>query len=75
MGEVTVLTFREGGNGNQTRTYPLHNPIPLVIPEEEYLVVLDRSADGPPELILNVSPPGRIKVVAAVEVGIAEKFE
>ena len=48
---------------------------PLVVPEEENLVFLDRAADGPAELVLVKGAAGWREVVTGVEGRIAQELE
>ena len=64
-----------GRGDRKSCAYPLHHPVALIIPEEKYLVAFNRPAEGTAKLILMVRSPRRNKIIASIQVGIAEKLE
>src|SRR6185312_10857852 len=66
---------RQGRDGDQAGVEALRGARPLVIHEEERLVLLDWSAESSAELILAVEAALGREKVASVEIGVAEELK
>ena len=73
--EKVAIAFGERRDRNLTRVHSLGRSRPLIISEEEDLVPSDRSAESPPKLVLLKCPTRGRKVVARIEVCIAQELE
>src|SRR5271156_6231537 len=75
VGEVAGGAFLHGRHGNLVGVDALGGARALVIGEEENFVFADGAADGAAELVLIEGAAGGRKVVARVEIGIAQECE
>ena len=67
--------LRGGGNDGRSRPGGLPDAPVFVREEEEQFITLDRTADGPAEIVVTVLGLGGGKEIAGVQMVVAEKFE
>ena len=74
IGEIAG-TVGERWHGDLSRIQAFDRPRPLIVPEKEDLLFLDRAAQRATVLILYIGVSYRRKVGPRIEIGVAEKVE